>query len=174
MEKEQKKALMESLLFVSGTSLGVKDLQKITELPSGEIEYIMNELMADYRDRDGGVHIAEVAEGYQMVSNSEYSPWIKRIKASTPQRLSMAALETLAIVSYRQPLTKAEIDQLRGVSSDGVIKNLLERRLINVVGKKEAPGRPLLYGTTREFLLHFGLKDLSELPTLRELNPEEI
>ncbi|HDY70549.1 MAG TPA: SMC-Scp complex subunit ScpB, partial [Nitrospirae bacterium] len=93
---------------------------------------------------------------------------------STPQKLSMAALETLAIIAYRQPVTKAEIDQFRGVGSDGVVKNLLDRRMIRVVGKKEAPGRPLLYGTTREFLLHFGLTDLSDLPTMRELSPDEL
>ncbi len=171
---DNKKALLESILFVSGTPLTVKELQKITDMASGDITYLMQELMADYRDREGGVLILEVAEGYQMVSNPQFSGWIRKIRESTPQKLSMAALETLAIIAYKQPVTKAEIDQFRGVGSDGVVKNLLDRRMIRVVGKKEAPGRPLLYGTTREFLLHFGLTDLSDLPTMRELSPDEL
>jgi len=174
MEKEQKKALLESILFISGTPLNLKDLKKITEFSTGEIGFLINELMAEYRDRKGGILLVEVAEGYQMVSNPEYAPWIKKLKSATPQKLSTAALETLSIVAYRQPITKAELEQLRGVNSDGVIKSLLEKRFIRIVGKKEVPGRPLIYGTTREFLQHFGLKDLSELPTMRDLNPEEL
>ncbi len=174
MEKEQKKALLESILFISGTPLNLKDLQKITEFSTGEISFLLNELMAEYRDRKGGILLVEVAGGYQMVSNPEYSHWVKKLKATTPQKLSIAALETLSIVAYRQPITKAELEQLRGVNSDGVIKSLLERRFIRIVGKKEVPGRPLIYGTSREFLQHFGLKDLSELPTMRDLNPDEL
>ena len=174
MEREQKKALLEALLFVSGAPLTLKDLQKATGLSTGEIGFLMNELMAEYRKRTGGVLLAEVAEGFQMVSNPEFSDWVRKLTSSIPQKLSMAALETLAIIAYRQPITKAELEQLRGVNSDGVVKSLIERRFIRIVGKKEAPGRPLLYGTTREFLQHFGLKDLSELPTMRELNPDEL
>jgi segregation and condensation protein B len=174
MEKERKRALLESILFISGTPLNLKDLQKITEFSTGEISFLINELMAEYRNRKGGILIVEVAEGYQMVSNPEYSQWIKKLKATTPQKLSIAALETLSIVAYRQPITKAELEQLRGVNSDGVIKSLLERRFVRIVGKKEVPGRPLIYGTSREFLQHFGLKDLSELPTMRDLNPDEL
>ncbi len=164
---------MESILFVSGAPISLGDLQKITGFSTGETEFLMKELTADYRDRRGGILIVEVAGGYQMVSNPEHSRWIRKMKTSTPSKLSMAALEALSIVAYRQPITKAELEQLRGVNSDGVIKSLLERRFIRVVGRKEVPGRPLLYGTTREFLQHFGLKDLSELPTMRELNPDE-
>ncbi|VAX26707.1 Segregation and condensation protein B [hydrothermal vent metagenome] len=174
MEKEQKRALLESILFISGTPVNLKDLQKITEFSTGEISFLINELMAEYRNRKGGILLVEVAEGYQMVSNPDYSYWVKKIKATTPQKLSIAALETLSIVAYRQPITKAELEQLRGVNSDGVIKSLLERRFIRIVGKKEVPGRPLIYGTSREFLQHFGLKDLSELPTMRDLNPDEL
>ncbi len=174
MEKVNKKAVLEALLFISGDPLTLKEIQKITGFPKGELQFLINELIGDYRERQGGILVAEVADGYQMVSNPEYSEWVRKVKESTPQRLSMAALETLAIVAYRQPITKAEIDQLRGVSSDGVLRNLIDRHFIRAVGKKEAPGRPLIYGTTREFLQHFGLKDLSDLPTLRELNPDEL
>ncbi len=174
MEREEKKALLEAILFISGEPVTLKELQKITGLPSGEIEYLIRELMAFHRDRRGGILIVEVAGGFQMVTAPEYAPYLRKIKETTPTRLTGAALEALAIIAYRQPITKAEIDELRGVGSDGVIKSLLERRMIRIVGKKEAPGRPLLYGTTREFLLYFGLKDLSELPTVRELNPDEL
>lgn len=174
LDQKGKKSLLEALLFISGDPLGVKEIQRITGFSSGEIGYLMTELMAEYRDRDGGLLIREVAEGYQMVTAPVYAPYLRKLKETSPMRLSPASLETLAIIAYRQPITKAEIDELRGVSSDGVLKSLLERRLIRIVGKKEAPGRPLLYGTTKEFLLHFGLKDLSELPTIRELSPDEL
>ncbi len=175
MEASRRKSLIEALLFISGTPLSVKDIQKITGFSTGDIVTSIAELEAEYRQRGSGIQIVEVAEGYQMVTNPEFAEWIRKLKGSTSQtRLSQAALETLAIVAYRQPITKAEIEQLRGVNSEGVIRSLLERRLIRVVGKKDVPGRPLLYGTTREFLLYFGLKDLSELPTIRELNPDEL
>ncbi len=174
MDNKKKRSLIEALLFVSGEPLSLKELQRITGFSTGEIEYLLQELVGDYRARDGGLEIVQVAEGYQIVTRPEYAEWIRKFRASSPQKLSMAALETLAIIAYRQPITKAEIEQLRGVNSDGIVRNLLERRLIRIVGKKEAPGRPLLYGTTREFLMFFGLKDLTELPTLRELSPEEL
>ncbi|RMG74475.1 MAG: SMC-Scp complex subunit ScpB [Nitrospirae bacterium] len=174
MEQKKKKALIEALIFVSGTPLSIKEIQKVTGFPSGEIEFLLRELMADYRNRESGLEIVEVAEGFQMVTRAEFSDYIRKLKSSTPPKLSAPAMETLAIIAYKQPITKAEVEEIRGVNSAGVIKNLLDRRLIRVVGKKEAPGRPLLYGTTREFLLYFGLKDLSELPTIRELNPEEL
>jgi segregation and condensation protein B len=174
MDNKKKKSLIEALLFVSGEPISLKELQRITEFTSGEIEYLLQELMADYRNRESGLEIVQVAEGYQMVTRPEYADWIKKFKSTPSPKLSMAALETLAVIAYRQPVTKAEIEQLRGVNSDGVIKNLLERRLVKIVGKKETPGRPLLYGTTKEFLMFFGLKDLTELPTLRELSPEEL
>ncbi len=174
MDNKEKKAILEALIFVSGAPVSIKELQKTTGFATGEIEFLVSELMAEYRERQGGIEIVEVAEGYQMVTRPAFSEYVKRLRSSTPPKLSMPAMETLAIIAYKQPITKAEIEQIRGVNSDGVIKNLLDRRLIRVVGKKEAPGRPILYGTTREFLLYFGLKDLSELPTIRELNPDEL
>jgi len=175
MDNNTKKALLEAILFVAGEPITVQRLQQVTGLSSGEITRFLAELIKDYRDRNGGIQIVQVAEGYQMVTNPALGNYLKRfISDERKIKLSEAALETLAIIAYRQPITKAEIEQIRGVSSDGVIKNLLERRLIKVVGRKDVPGRPRLYGTTREFLQFFGLKDLSELPPMRELEPEEL
>ncbi len=175
MEAHQKKAILEAILFVAGEPVPVKRLQEVTGFSSGEIINLMAELIKDYRDRQGGIQIVEVAEGYQMVTTAISGQYLQRFIAENRKvRLSDAALETLAIVAYRQPITKAEIEQIRGVSSDGVIKGLLERRLIKVVGRKDVPGRPRLYGTTKEFLQFFGLKDLSDLPPMRELEPEEL
>ncbi len=173
--RTEKKPVIEALLFVAGTPLSLKELQKLTGLPKGEIQTLISELQAEYTRRGSGIRIVEVAEGYQMVTAPEVAEWIKPLKGGQAgAKLSRAALETLAIVAYRQPITKAEIEELRGVNSDAVIKSLLEKRLIRVVGKKEVPGRPLLYGTTKEFLLYFGLKDLSELPEIEELAPGEL
>ncbi len=173
--RAEKKPVIEALLFVAGTPLSLKELQKLTGLPKGEIQTLISELQAEYTRRGSGIRIVEVAEGYQMVTAPEVAEWIKPLKGGQAgAKLSRAALETLAIVAYRQPITKAEIEELRGVNSDAVIKSLLEKRLIRVVGKKEVPGRPLLYGTTKEFLLYFGLKDLSELPEIEELAPGEL
>ncbi len=174
MDDREKKSLLEALLLFSGESLTSSTLKAVTEIDEPEIGRLMEELISDYRNRDCGVLIAEVAGGYRMITNPHFAPWIKKLKGSESSRLSPAALETLAIIAYKQPIIKAEIEQVRGVSSDGVIKTLLEKRLIKIMGKKEAPGKPLLYGTTREFLEHFGLKDLTELPTLRDLSREEM
>ncbi|RME64748.1 MAG: SMC-Scp complex subunit ScpB [Nitrospirae bacterium] len=175
MDPQEKKALLEAILFISGEPVEVKRLQEVTGFSTGEITSLMAELMREYRDRDGGVHIVEVAEGYQMVTSPRLGQYLQRfIKEDRKVKLSEAALETLAIVAYRQPITKAEIEQIRGVSSDGVLRSLLERKLIKVVGRKAVPGRPRMYGTTKEFLQYFGLKDLSELPPMRELEPEEL
>jgi segregation and condensation protein B len=174
MDDREKKSLLEALLFFSGEPLTLSTLKGITEMDEPEIRRVMDGLMTDYRTRESGILIAEIANGYQMVTDPRHSPWIKKMKSSqVSSRLSLAALETLAIIAYRQPIIKAEVEQVRGVNADGVIKTLLDRRLIKIMGKKEAPGKPLLYGTTREFLQHFGLKDLAELPTLKDFAREE-
>ncbi len=174
MEDLKKKALIESLLFVSGEAISIKDIKKITELPEDEISALIAQIKEGYGSRDGGFLLAEIADGYQFVSNPEFAPWIRKLrKTTTSAKLSMAALETLSIIAYKQPITKIEVEQLRGVNSDGVVKSLLEKRLIKILGKKEVPGKPMLYGTTKEFLQYFGLKDLSELPTLKELQRDD-
>jgi len=173
MDRKEKKDILELLIFSSGEPVTTSSLKEITGFPEEEIKLILDELIAEYNSRNGGIVIKEIAGGYQFVTNPEYGEWIKRFKkTANTSKLSMAALETLAIIAYKQPIIKAEIDEIRGVNSDGAIKTLLEKRLIKIVGKKEAPGRPFLYGTTKEFLQYFGLKDLTELPTLRDLSRE--
>lgn len=174
MDTKEKKALIEALLFVSGEPLTLQTLKNITEFSESELRELLNDLITEYRQKNGGLLIMEIALGYQFVTNAAYAEWLKKFKrTAASSKLSMPALETLAIIAYKQPIIKAEIEQIRGVNSDGVIKTLLDRRLVKIMGRKEAPGKPLLYGTTREFLQYFGLKDLTELPTIKELTREE-
>lgn len=174
MELPEKKSLIEAVLFISGEPVTLTELKGIIEMPEADVKAALDEMMAEYRSRNGGMLIMEIANGYQMVTNPAHGQWIRKFKnASTSNKLSLAALETLAIIAYNQPIIKAEIEQIRGVNADGVIKTLVDKRLIKIMGRKEVPGKPLLYGTTREFLQYFGLKDITELPTLKELNREE-
>jgi segregation and condensation protein B len=174
MEDREKKSVLEVLLFLSGEPLSISTIKDVLELQESEIKNLMQELILQFREKNGGLLIVEIANGYQMVTNPEYSEWVKKFKSTQlSTKLSMPALETLSIIAYKQPIIKAEIEQLRGVNSDSAIRTLLEKRLIKVIGRKEAPGRPFLYGTTREFLQYFGLKDLTELPTLKDLVREE-
>ncbi len=174
MGKKENKSLVEALLFVSGDPVTLAVLKNIVELPETEIKQLIDELILEYKEKDSGLLIIEIADGYQMVTNPAYAQWIKKLKnIRTSSRLSLPALETLSIIAYKQPITKAEVEQIRSVNSDGVLKTLLDRRLIKILGRKEVPGKPLLYGTTRDFLQYFGLRDLTELPTLKELQREE-
>lgn len=169
MEDREVKSIIESILFIAGEPLTIDALKDIVELDIPEIERLVNELISEYSLKNSGLFILEVAGGVQMVTNPASAPWIKKLLATAvPTRLSQQSLETLAIIAYKQPIIKAEIEAIRGVNSDGVVKTLLERRLIKILGRKEVPGRPLMYGTTKDFLQSFGLKDLSELPTLKE------
>ena len=173
-DRSRMKAMLESLLFLSVEPVVLSELRKPLEVHENDLKTLAEELQEEYAARGGGVLIGKVAGGYMMIPNPEYNEWSKKLKgAGRAQRLSMAALETLAIVAYKQPITKAEIEEIRGANSDGVVKSLLEKRLVSIVGKKEAPGKPLLYGTTRDFLQYFGLNDLAELPTLKDLDREE-
>jgi len=161
-------------LFVSGEPLTLGELKNSTDLTETELKQLLDEMITEYIERNSGLLIVEIANGYQMATNPHYAQWIKKFKnTAAAGKLSMPALETLAIIAYKQPIIKAELEQIRGVNSDGVIKTLLDRRLIKIMGRKEVPGKPLLYGTTREFLQYFGLKDLTELPTISELTREE-
>jgi segregation and condensation protein B len=174
MEDRERISVFEAILFLSGELITISTLKDVTELPESEIKRLMGELIQEYKKRNMGLLIVEIANGYQMVTNPEYAEWVKKFRSShMSSRLSMPALETLAIIAYRQPIIRAEIEQIRGVNSDSAIKTLLEKRLIKIMGRKEVPGRPFLYGTTREFLQYFGLKDLTELPTLKEFTQEE-
>lgn len=170
MEDRDAKAILEAVLFIAGEPVALETLSKITGLEKLVVERLIRELISEYSVKNCGLLITEVAGGVQMVTNPACAPWVKKFLASgIPTRLSQQSLETLAIIAYKQPIIKAEIEAIRGVNSDGVIKTLLERKLIKILGRKDVPGRPLMYGTTKEFLQCFGLKDLSELPTLKEL-----
>ena len=174
MEDKEKISVLEALLFLSGELLLISAIKDVIELPEPEIKRVMEKLMAEYKNRNTGLLIVEIANGYQMVTNPQYADWVKKFRSiHISSKLSVPALETLAIMAYKQPIIRAEIEQLRGVNSDSAIRTLLERRLIKIMGRKEVPGRPFLYGTTREFLQYFGLKDLTELPTLKNLIREE-
>jgi len=169
MENKEVKSILESLLFISAEPLTTDTLKNILEIDKEEVEKIVGELISEYQLKNSGLLVVEVAGGVQMVTNPASAPWVKKLLATAfPTRLSQQSLETLAIVAYKQPIIKSEIEAIRGVNCDGVLRTLLERRLVKILGRKEVPGRPLMYGTTKEFLQHFGLKDLSELPTLKE------
>ena len=173
MERDELKSVIESLLFVAD---GPQTLQRFSELlepvERQAIRDILNELQVEYENQSRGIRLVEVAGGYQLRTAKANADWVKKFLGGRPARMSKATLETLAIVAYRQPITKAEIEAIRGVDVDGVITTLLERNLIRTVARKDVPGRPFLYGTTPEFLQLFNLKDLSHLPTLKEM--EEI
>jgi segregation and condensation protein B len=174
MEEKEKISVLEAILFLSGELITCSTLKDVLEIPESEIKRLMEELITDYKERNSGLLIIEIANGYQMVTNPVYAEWIMKFKKMRiSSKLSMPALETLAIIAYKQPIIRAEIEQIRGVNSDSAIRTLLEKRLIKIMGRKEVPGRPFLYGTTREFLQYFGLKNLTELPTLKDLSREE-
>lgn len=163
----KRKALLESLLFVSTEPVSVSNIAKVAEMSEHEVREVMEGLVVEYRARNSGILIFEIADGYQMLTNPDYSDYIRKLKnINISNRMSQAALETLAIVAYRQPLTRLEIDNIRSVNSESALKSLLDRKLIRIVGKKEVPGRPFLYGTTKVFLNHFGLKNLASLPPI--------
>jgi segregation and condensation protein B len=175
MENKEIKSVLEAILFIAGEPLSIDTLKKILEMDGTEIERLVSELIAEYTINNTGLLIAEVAGGIQMVTNPACAPWVKKLlSTAVPTKLSQPSLETLAIIAYKQPIIKAEIEAIRGVNSDGVVKTLLDRRLVKILGRKEVPGRPLMYGTTKEFLQYFGLKDLSELPTLKEFQEVDI
>lgn len=161
---EKYKAIIECLLFVSSKPLSVEKLADIAEMKPAEIAMLMKDLQEEYTKR--GFHIIELAGGYQFVSNPEYYLYIERLYKPQAQTLSHAALETLAIIAYRQPVTRAEVETIRGVKIDGVLSTLLEKNLVMEVGRKEGPGRPILYGTGEYFLQFFALKTLDDLPSI--------
>ena len=166
---ERLKLIVESLLFASDRPLNLPQLRHLTgERNLTSLQTALDGLVEDYRAR--GVVLGELAGGYQFRTHPSSAEYVQRLIAGRPVRLSRAQLETLAIIAYRQPVTRPEIDEIRGVDCGGTLKLLLDRSLIRVLGKKEEPGRPLLYGTSKEFLEFFNLKDLRDLPTLREFH----
>lgn len=170
MEKEKLIGIIEALIFASEKPLTEDEIRRIIpDLAPKEIKGAVTDLKKIYDESSGGIFIAEVAGGYQFRTRPDFSEYIKMMLEEKPKRLSRAALETLAIIAYRQPLVRSDVERVRGVDSGGVIKILLERNLIRILGKKDVPGKPLLYGTTKDFLETFGLKDLKSLPSIREM-----
>jgi segregation and condensation protein B len=165
------KSVVEALLFVSGEPLSVQRLLGVIEgVSRSQLLASLRSLQAEYAAEGRGLQVVEVAGGFQITTRADCASWIKRLeKARAGSKLSRSAMETLAIIAYKQPLVRAEIEEIRGVDTAGVLRTLLDRRVIRIVGRKDIPGRPIMYGTTKQFLQAFGLKDLSELPALRDL-----
>ena len=177
MDTAEIKTIVESLLFAADAPLKAERLAEALDLDKDVVVTALRQLVLEYQAMKRGFHLQEVAGGYQFRSRPEYAEWVRRLQKNRPFKFSRAALETLAIIAYRQPVTRAEVEYLRGVDSGGVVKTLLDKHLIRILGKKDIAGRPLLYGTTAEFLQVFGLADLSSLPTLKEfseLTPETL
>lgn len=173
MEREDIKSIIESLLFVADGPLTIQRLGEVLEgVEKEDVRSTLDEIKAELEHNRRGIRLVEVAGGYQLRTAKVNADWVKKFLGGRPARMGRATLETLAIIAYRQPITRAEIEAIRGVDVDGVINTLLERSLIRAVARKDVPGRPFLYGTTAEFLQLFNLKDLTHLPTLKEM--EEI
>jgi segregation and condensation protein B len=170
MELSQLKAVIEALVFASPDPLTLRTIYKLlNDEPKEDVLAALNALKADYVER-GGLHLTEVANGYQITTRPEYYEWVRRLfNERTSNKLSVASLETLSVIAYKQPVTAAEIGEIRSVNTSGVLTTLLERHLIKIVGRKNVIGRPFLYGTTKEFLIRFGLKDLNDLPKIEDM-----
>jgi segregation and condensation protein B len=170
IDARELKAILEAILFVSPEPVTVARLMSIVGTVSkAEVVQALEILRHDLEQLGRGIQLVQVAGGYRLVTKQEYGLWLKRMeKAKAVQKLSRSALESLAIIAYKQPLVRAEIEEIRGVETSGVLRTLCERKLVRIVGRKDVPGRPIMYGTTKFFLEHFGLQDLSQLPPLRE------
>lgn len=169
-EVRELKGILEAVLFVSPEPIPIARLVALLgSISKMEVEWALAGLQRDFEQEGRGLQLVHIAGGYRLVTKQEYAPWIKRLeKAKAAPKLSRSALESLAIIAYKQPVVRGEIEEIRGVETSGVLRTLLERKLVRIVGRKEVPGRPIMYGTTKFFLEHFGLRDLSELPPLRE------
>lgn len=170
MEREEVKRIIEAMLFATDKPLSTDQAKEVLgDVETEIIKSSISELEAEYESEKRSFRIIEVAGGFQMSTDSQYAPWLKKLyKQDKPDKLSAPALETLAIVAYRQPVTRTDIEFIRGVNVDGMVKSLLERGLIKIRGRKDSIGRPFVYGTTREFLECFGLNSLEDLPKLSE------
>lgn len=171
LDPHQAKLVMEALLFAATKPLTVAEIRKaVKSLTPSEITKIIREIQEDFRQNPRSFELIEVAGGFEFATKKEFAPWLMRIELQRKARqVTQSALETLAILAYKQPATRAEIEELRGVDVSGVLNTLVERDLIRIVGRKEVPGRPFLYGTAEKFLEHFGLKSLQELPNIHEI-----
>ncbi|MDH3356911.1 MAG: SMC-Scp complex subunit ScpB [Desulfobacteraceae bacterium] len=168
---ENIKYIIESLLLVAEDPLTIDRIKNILALAEKkEIQNALAELSSEYENRKGGFFLREVAGGYQIRTRPEYREWIKRLIQPKPLRLSKPALETLAIIAYKQPIIRSDIEHIRGVNCGGILRMLLERKLVRILGRKAIPGRPHIYATTKQFLEVFDLKNLEDLPTPKEIS----
>ena len=178
MDREELKRICEAVLFASDKPMSAEELAQAFDRERPGLEEITEALTAlkeECRTGDGGVLLVEVAGGYQWVTNPRLSEYLKKFyEEREKKKLPQATLETLSIIAYKQPVARADIEFIRGVNVDGALKSLLEKGLVKIVSRREAPGRPMLYGTTPEFLQRFGLKSLKELPALAEFNPKDL
>ncbi len=174
MEEERLKSILASLLFAAGEPVSLARLAAVfDDIPRATVQKALAAMAAQYSAENRGIVIDEVAGGYQMRTPRDHASYVRKLLAARPPRRSRPLMETVAIIAYRQPITRPEIEQLRGVDTGGVLETLLERRLVKIAGRKDAPGRPMLYETTDEFLELFGLKDLESLPDLSEFREIE-
>jgi segregation and condensation protein B len=175
MSYDNIKAVIEALLFASEKPLTLEQIKNVLDsLDTPEVRRLLSEMQAEYESANRGVRIIEIAQGFRMVTAAALAPFLKKLyKQRRVERLSRPALETLAIIAYKQPVTKLEIESIRNVNVDGVMQSLLEKDIIRVAGRKKAPGRPKVYGTTRQFLEYFGLKSLEDLPKIGGLTVPE-
>ena len=173
MERDELKSIVENVLLAADQPVNAGELEKIflNTAEKNDLQVILEELKEEYQSRN--LQILEVADGYQLCTRHEFNDWIRKfLKLDRSSRLSQPSLDTLSIIAYKQPLTRQEVDDIRGVDSSGVVKTLLEKKVIGPAGRKKVPGRPIMYRTTQKFLEYFGLKDLSDLPTLEDLKEE--
>ncbi len=176
MEMKRLKAIVEALLFAGGEPLTTRTISQVTSASIQEVQWVLAELKKEYDREEKGIELAELGEGFAFATRIECAEYVQRLlseRKSAP--LSYAALETLAIVAYQQPVTRSEIEKIRGVNADRTVQTLLERQLIREVGRLDSPGRPIVYGTTQEFMIHFGLKKLDDLPpmNIEDVSAEE-
>ena len=170
LQREKDKSVIECLIFTSDVPLTIDKMRDVLEgMSKKEIKELIEELIEEYQNLKRGIYIREVAHGYQFCTKPEYADVIKKLRKSKPYHLSQPTLETLSIIAYKQPTTRAEIEVVRGVDCAGVIRSLLEKKLITVLGKKDIIGRPFLYGTTSRFLEVFGLENLASLPAIEKV-----
>jgi len=171
VEDAQLKAILEALIFVSGSPLSLERIKEIVgAVNKKDLQRLLDEMVEEYRKGERGFSLVEVAEGFQFRTRIEHAEWVRKLMKIKTSTLSQPALETLAIIAYRQPVVRGDIEKVRGVDSGGVLRTLLEKKLVKIIGKKDVPGKPLVYGTSKRFLEVFGLKDLSQLPTLKDLD----
>jgi len=169
-EEARRLAVLEAIVYVTDEPLTAQQIASALEQPIAEVQRLLDKLVEEFNDARHGLTVKEVAGGYKMATKPEHHEAVRQFvkKLNPPLKLSLAALETLAVIAYKQPITAPEIMEIRGVQGAGVLKTLLDRKLITAAGRKSVVGKPILYRTTKEFLVQFGLKDLSELPSLKE------